>query len=89
MPFLATLIKRMGFDATTKSARWIQDWFSHSFYICRASLRTGESDTRAIMLEHLLKSLDKAQLSGQSNEDHDVISEFHDHGVAGAETTNH
>lgn len=87
LPFLASLIKRLGFDVTTESARWMQDWFSHAFELSQANLRKDNNGTRAVLLEHLQRSPDMARQSRTQNADLAVVSEAHDHGVAGAETT--
>ena len=87
LPFLVSLVKRLGFDVTTKSARWMQDWFSHAFDLSQANLRNEDNGTRPVLVNHLQRSPNMARQSRIWNVDLAVVSEAHDHGVAGAETT--
>ena len=88
LPALVNLAKRLHLDVTTRSARWLQEWFLHAYKLSKAGVATGTNGTRAILLEHLLpKASTMARQAGIECGDLAVVSELHDHGIAGSETT--
>lgn len=82
LPFLAKWATQLGLDVTTSSAKWMQDWFVRSY----EKSQTADHGTRAVVLKHLSEKLPD-MIQRPRTADLALLSEIHDLGVAGAETT--
>ena len=88
LPRIHSLMKQLGLNVTTESAKWMQDWFLHAFERYRSEHRRNTDETGAVLLKHLSPiSMEMCRQSGVQDPHLTVISEIHDHGVAGSETS--
>ncbi|KAL9629833.1 MAG: hypothetical protein Q9164_006704, partial [Protoblastenia rupestris] len=92
LPFVTALFRRLGISLRSRSAadsaRWLERWFVHTCQLVNRTNAANRPATKAILHEHLSQMmLGPPQQAHNADPNLTLVSELHDHCVAGFETT--